>query len=278
MLAVGIKLRYSPKGAQLLDQPRSHECAYAWFDPASNRWSSWSMLEMPETDGKFFLVSPGCVQWLEQRDGTLLIPIYFRGPSGSDYQVTVLRCSFDGRKMQYLGHGTELSIRGGRGLVEPSLAFYKDKYYLTLRNDHRAYVTTGPDGLHFDPIQPWTFDDGQDLGSYNTQAHWLVHSEGLFLSYTRRGAENDHIMRNRAPVFLAQVDPQKLQVLRQTERVVLPERGVMLGNFGATGITPRESWITDAEFILGARPHARGANGTVWAGRILWSKPNLDVR
>ena len=44
------------------------------------------------------------------------------------------------------------------------------------------------DGLQYGPIHDWTFDDGSDLGSYNTQAHWLVHSDGLFLSYTRRGA------------------------------------------------------------------------------------------
>ena len=31
--------------------------------------------------------------------------------------------------------------------------------------------------------------------------------------------------------------------------MLLPERGVMLGNFGAAAITPNESWVTDAEFI-----------------------------
>jgi hypothetical protein len=33
-------------------------------------------------------------------------------------------------------------------------------------------------------------DDGQELGSYNTQAHWLVPNNVLFLSYTRQGANN----------------------------------------------------------------------------------------
>ena len=70
-------------------------------------------------------------------------------------------------------------------MCEPSLALFQDKYYLTLRNDARAYVTTSTDGLHFAPVKPWIFDDGQDLGSYNTQAYWLAHSDGLFLAYTR---------------------------------------------------------------------------------------------
>jgi hypothetical protein len=285
LIAMGTKLRYSPQGGQLLDQPRSHECAYATFDPRTNRWTTWKMLAMPETDGKFFLVAPGCVQWLVQRDGTLLVPVYFKGKTGSDYQTTVLHCTFDGQEMKYLKHGDELAIKGGRGLCEPSLAFFRGKYFLTLRNDARAYVTTSPDGLHFAPIRAWTFDDGRELGSYNTQAHWLVHSDGLFLTYTRRGANNDHIARNRAPIFVAQVDPAKLQVIRKTEKALLPERGVMLGNFGATAITPHESWVTDAEFIsrlvdrsAGTKPHPRGADGTVWVGRVKWSQPNGLVK
>lgn len=281
LLAVGTKLRYSPQGGQLLDQPRSHECAYATFDPRTNRWTAWKMLALPETEGKFFLVAPGCVQWLVQPDGTLLVPIYFKGQTGSDYTTTVLHCTFDGQEMKYRQHGDELALAGGRGLCEPSLAFFQGTYYLTLRNDARAYVTTSSDGLHFAPVQAWTFDDGQELGSYNTQAHWLVHSDGLFLTYTRRGANNDHIARNRAPIFIAQVDPAQLHVIRQTEKALLPERGVMLGNFGAAAITPHESWVTDAEFIsrlvdplAGTRPHPRGADGTVWLGRVTWSQPN----
>lgn len=270
LLAIGTKLRYSPKGDQLLDQPRSHECAYATFDPRTRQWTPWKMLAMPDTQGKFYLVAPGCVQWLVQADGNLLIPIYYTSKDQPDYQSTVLRCSFDGRELKYLEHGDELAIAGNRGFVEPSLAAYQGQYFLTLRNDAAAYVSTSPDGLHFSKPRPWTFDDGQELGSYNTQAHWLVHRAGLFLTYTRRGADNDHIVRHRAPLFIAQVDPAKLQVMRRTERVLLPERGVMLGNFGAAAITADESWVTDSEYILETKPHPRGADGTTWLGRVRW--------
>ncbi|MFO0919905.1 MAG: hypothetical protein U0872_16530 [Planctomycetaceae bacterium] len=47
------------------------------------------------------------------------------------------------------------------------------------------------------------------------------------MAYTRRGANNDHIARHRAPLFVAQVDLQSLQVIRSTEQILLPERGVM---------------------------------------------------
>ncbi len=277
LLAIGVKLRYSPEGEQLVDKARSHECAYATYDPTLDKWSAWKLLEMPDTDGKFFLVAPGCVQWLEQSDGTLLIPVYIQGPHGSDYTATVLHCSYDGLKLKYITHGDELTTPGGRGFYEPSLTRFQETYYLTLRHDTAAFVTTSDDGLHFAPVKKWTFDDEQDLGSYNTQTHWLTHGEGLFLSYTRRGADNDHIIRNRAPIFIAQVDPQTLQVLRRTEQILLPERGVMLGNFGTASISPHESWVTDAEFLVSDKPHPKGADGTVWLGRVKWSRPNESV-
>jgi hypothetical protein len=63
-------------------------------------------------------------------------------------------------------------------------------------------------------------------------------------------------------------------VIRQTEKAIIPERGVMLGNFGAAAITASESWVTDAEYMLGSRPNSRGANGSIFAARIVWSTPN----
>lgn len=274
VIAVGIKLIYSRAGEQLLAEPKSHQCAYALYDPKADRWTPWKTLDTPHTDGKFHLVAPGCVQWHVADDGSLLIPMYFNHPPHPYYTTTVMRCRLDGETLVYETHGDEISIPVERGICEPSLVKYDGRFFLTLRNDLKGYVTVGDDGLHFAPIKPWTFDDGADLGSYNTQQHWLAHSDGLFLTYTRRGADNDHIPRNRAPIFLAQVDPQKLHVIRATEQAVIPERGVMLGNFGAAPITEHESWITDGEYIMADKPDPRGADGSLFAARILWSKTN----
>ena len=150
---------------------------------------------------------------------------------------------------------------------------------MTIRNDIKGYVTTSTDGLNFDHIKPWTFDDGQELGSYNTQQHWLAHSDGLFLIYTRRGANNDMIMRHRAPLFMAQVDPEKLHVIRKTEKVIVPNRGAQLGNFGANMVNEKESWVTVSEGIFGnekqrRKKEAMGADGSTFLIRILWDKSN----
>lgn len=279
LLAIGIKVRYSKQGKQLLDKPRSHDGAYSIFDPENNTWTTWKMISnVPYQDSKFHLLNPGCVQWLVKPNGNILVPIYFSGPELGESSVTVLECSFDGKTLTYLRHGEEMTVKGGRGLGEPSLVFFKDTYYITMRNNFTAYVARSKNGLDWEPYKEWKFDDGEVLGSYNTQAHWLVHSDGLFLSYTRKGYNNDHIPRNRAPIFLAQVNPDKLEVIRSTEKVLIPERGAMLGNFGASAITSEESWVTDAEFMVGDKPNPRGADGSVWVARVKWSRKNKLVK
>jgi hypothetical protein len=167
-----------------------------------------------------------------------------------------------------------LRLDVARGLYEPSLITFCGRYYLTLRNDERGYVSVSDDGLHFAEPKPWTFDDGAELGSYNTQQHWLSHRDGLFLVYTRRGANNDHIVRHRAPLFMARVDPEKLQIIRASEKVVVPERGAELGNFGCARINEHESWVTVCEGMFMKDSKARGAEGATFVARILWSKPN----
>jgi hypothetical protein len=172
-----------------------------------------------------------------------------------------------------------------RGLCEPSLTDFDGRYRLTLRNDVRGYVTTGVDGLHFDAPVPWRFDDGEELGSYNTQQHWVTHSDGLSLTYTRRGAGNDHVIRHRAPLFIAQVDPERMVVLRATERILVPDRGAQLGNFGVVDASRDETWVVTSEGMHGdaekpqelARSEARGANNRIWLARLHWSRPNQRV-
>jgi hypothetical protein len=275
-LAIGAQVRYSKRGEQLEDRPRSNQTAYAVHDPRTGEWTAWRQLEMPD-EPKFNFARNACSQWLVEADGTLLVPLYY-GPSGSEPNlVTVARCRFDGSELAYLTHGTEMALNVERGLCEPSLALYRGKYFLTIRNDQKGYVTASDDGLVYAPIKEWTFDDGSELGSYNTQQHWLVHGDGLFLVYTRRGADNDHIFRHRAPLFMAQVDPERLCVVRATERIVIPERGATLGNFGASAITANESWITVSEGVWNDDARRRGAEGALFVARILWSKPNRLV-
>ncbi len=268
LIAIGAQVRYSPEGKQLQDRPRSHQTAYAIYDPKTDKWTGWKRIEMRK--GKEFnFARSACAQWLVEEDGSCLLPFYIGEGTKTPFSSTMVRCSFDGETLEYREHGNILRHEVMRGLYEPSVIRFRGNYFLTMRNDQKAFVAVSEDGLQFSEPMPWTFDDGSELGSYNTQAHWLVKEDGLFLSYTRRGADNDHVVRHRAPLFLAQVDPEKLQVMRGTEKIVVPERGATLGNSGISQISGNESWITVAEGNVD-RPEAkeRKADGSVYLVRI----------
>lgn len=273
LLAIGCRVRYSPQGKQLEDVKRAHQTVYAVYNPDTTTWSPWQLLDLP-ADEQFNFARNACSQWLVQPDGKLLVPLYIGTSTKAPFSTTVAECEFDGTTLRYRRHGNVLSLPVKRGLYEPSLIRFGDRFFLTLRNDERGYVTSSRDGLNFATPHAWEFDDGSELGSYNTQQHWLAHSRGLFLVYTRRGANNDHIMRHRAPLFMARVDPETLRVLRATEKVLMPERGADLGNFGASAISPEESWVTASEGVFTKGAKERGATGATLLARIIWSVPN----
>ncbi len=286
----GHTANYHPgeKGCIVVDGSHGIDVAYSVCDAESRSWSEWETVQLPDRD-HFFMASAGCTQRVDLANGEILLPLYCldRESVGDNYNnafffVTVARCGFDGRELRYVEHGDEMSVPEGRGFCEPSLTYFDGRFFLTIRNDLRGYVAAGQDGLHFDDPIAWTFDDGEELGSYNTQQHWATHSDGLFLTYTRRGAGNDEVFRHRAPLFMAEVDPGRLCVLRDTERELAPNHGAQLGNFGVVNVSPEETWVVTSECMQGdakdpynlALTEQRGANNRVYLGRVLWDRPN----
>ena len=268
LLGIGQSVHY--RDNRVMDY-RHRQTAWSVYDPEARSWAEWRTLEMPD-NRKFFNAGAGSVQRCDLPNGDILLPIYYKGDERAErcYSATVLRCTFDGRTLSYAEHGTELALGVPRGFCEPSLARLQGRYYLTLRNDQKGYVTSGPDGLRFDKPIEWRFDDGQPLGNYNTQQHWVTHPRGLFLVYTRRGASNDHVFRHRAPLFIAQVDPERLCVVRRTERVLVPEWGARLGNFGVCEVSDAETWVTVTEWMQPVGCEKHGSDNRVYVARIVW--------
>ncbi len=249
---------------------------YSVYDPSTRSWTPWRTVEMPDAP-RFYSCGAGSTQRVDLANGDILLPICYKRKGAKCSISAVMRCRFDGKTLSLVELGNELTTDVPRGFGEPSLARVGNRFFLTLRNDKAGYVTSGNDGLHFDPPRKWTFDDGQELGSYNTQQHWVTHGNALFLVYTRRGANNDHVFRNRAPLFIARVDLQRLCVLRNTERVLIPERGARLGNFGVTEVSNRETWVTVAEWMQTWGPNyvmpvnnRFGADNSIYTARIKW--------
>ncbi len=251
--------------------------SYAVYTPATRAWSGLKLLALPATDheGKTILEpNSGCHQRWDLPNGEILLPIRYRkDPKSRVYTTIVARCTFDGTTLTYREHGSEFNLPRERGLYEPSVTGFQGRFFLTMRADHSAFVArSSKDGLNYEPFVEWTFDDGQVLGSYNTQQHWVTRHDALYLVYTRRGASNDHVMRHRAPLFIARVDPEKLHVLRATEQVLIPESGgADLGNFGVMDFSAGETWVVTSE-----SPPARQRPETnrILLAKLLWSTPN----
>ncbi|WP_298868616.1 exo-alpha-sialidase [uncultured Gimesia sp.] len=278
LLGIGHTVRYY--GNRIDHKKNIRVSSYATYDPEKNLWSNWKSLELPKGP-EFVSSGAGSVQRFDLHNGDILLPVYFKRPEKKFSDVMVIRCRFDGDTLKYVEHGNELSIDFGRGFAEPSITKFGDWFYMTLRNDKSAYVTRSKDGLRFSEPKKWTFEDGSELGSYNTQAHWVTHSEGLFLAYTRRGAKNDHVFRNRAPLFIGRVNPEKIAIIRSSERIVIPERGARLGNFGIVDVNANETWVIASEWMQTHGPNyvmpvdnKYGSDNSVFVSKILWSQPN----
>src|SRR5690606_10595034 len=145
---------------------RPRHTGYSVYDPVAGAWSPHRNLERPDVP-QFKNAGAGSAQRYDLENGGILFPIYFKAPEDAAYKVTVVRTQFDGKTLHYVERGTELSAEGARGLGEPSLTRFGNRFYLTIRSDEAGWVTSGSDGLHFNPVQKWTFDDGSDLGNYN---------------------------------------------------------------------------------------------------------------
>ena len=249
------------------------------FDDAANDWSPFQFLEMPEP---FYNCGNGSGQSVELPDGTLLIPVYTATENGMPVKKSdlfgslVLHCAFDGKQLKLIEFGNILAETSGRGLCEPSVVFHDGRFYMCLRNDATSYVTTSDDGLHFAPHIEWLFDDGTPLGTYNTQQHWFTMQGKLYLVYTRRGANNDHVFRHRAPLFFAEVDTETLRVIRSTEQIAVPERGARLGNFTCCQRSQDEAFVIAAEWMQTTAPDPHnfrrcmsyGSDNSIWVTRI----------
>lgn len=224
----------------------------------------------------------GCAQRVTRSDGRILIPLSFAPQGQTARSVGSVLCRYDGRRLTIERCGNELSNGVSRGLLEPSLAAFQGRYYMTIRaEDNRGYVTSSADGLTWDTQQPWCWDDGEPLTMSTTQQRWLPHSDGLYLVYTRKAKENVNVFRWRAPLYLARVDVERLCLIRTTERIVLPLIGdgvgnarhvARMGNFHTVATSTEESWVTVGECLP-----EDGWRGDVLLARVHWSRPNRMV-
>ena len=240
-------------------------------------WSSAKRLVWADPRGSFIYTN-NCGQRIVLPNGDILLAFSF-GEKSDHRSVAGVLCSFDGEDLRVKEVGPELKHPHQRGLLEPSLTQFGGRFFITIRaEDDRGYVSASTDGLHWEPKKAWKWDDGEPVNMSSTQQHWLAHSDGLFLVYTRKQESNLNVIRWRAPLFLARVDTENYRLIRKSERVVLPLVGdgvddpdgvALMGNFHVTNAGPYESWITVGEWMP-----RRGVKGDLLLGRVTWNQQN----
>lgn len=243
---------------------------------ADGVWGERKILKWTDPRGSF-IYSNNCGQRVVTDNGDILMSFTF-GAESIGRSVAGVRCSFDGEELEIVEVGPALTSDVGRGLLEPSLVQFGDRYLLTIRaEDGRGYVASSSDGLNYTK-KAWSWDDGEPLSMSTTQQHWLAHSDSLYLVYTRKDVTNEKVIRWRSPLWMARVDVENLCLIRDSEQVVLPLVGngiqepdgvALMGNFDVTNVSPYESWVTVGEWLP-----RRGARGNLLVAKIRWKKPN----
>ncbi|MFK8113617.1 MAG: sialidase family protein [Rubripirellula sp.] len=240
-------------------------------------WSNRKVLQWDDPRGSF-IYSNNCGQRVVLPNGDVQMAFTF-GPKPEHRMVSGVVASFDGEQLQVKEVSKPQRLEHGRGLLEPSVAEFGGKLWMTIRaEDDHGYVSTSEDGSNWDEKKAWAWDDGSPIGMSTTQQHWLTHSDGLFLVYTRKDVSNKNVIRWRSPLWVARVDVDRKCLIRSSEQVVLPLVGdgvdepnqvALMGNFHVTHASANESWVTVGEWMP-----RDGYRGDVLMGRIRWSKPN----
>lgn len=243
-------------------------------------WSRRKILKWDDPRGGHIYTN-NCGQRVVLPNGDVQMSFTF-GPKAENRMVAGVRAAFDGNRLTVREVGPPLHNPIGRGLLEPSLTQFGGKFWITMRaEDNRGYLSTSDDGLHWAAKRAWSWEDGTPLDMSTTQQHWLTHSDGLFLVYTRKGEFNANVIRWRSPLRVAQVDIDRRCLIKSTEQIVLPlvgdgvnepEKVALMGNFHVVNASERESWVTVGEWMP-----RNGYRGDVLLARIRWSQPNRLV-
>ena len=168
--------------------------------------------------------------------------------------VATARYRITNGTLEFMEMGNILRLDEGRGLIEPSLLKLPDNrgIAMTIRAENgKAYCQVSQDGLHWDGIKAWCWDDGEELTTDTTQQHWVTCGKKVYLVYTRKDESNKNVFRSRAPLYITEADPENATLIRAAEEVVFPitvhnESIGLFGNFHAVQLDENRALISDA--------------------------------
>ena len=268
ILVLVTTFRYDPDGSRTTGAYQ--EVKYLYFEPETGNWSQLRKLELDApTESDVLAVT---AQFTQLENSDLLLPYSVRQKSGRFFaRIARLRLTPDGT-LDVVELSDKIVLEEGRGFFEPSLCRFDGKYFLTVRNDQSGYISSSETWKSFPAPHKLCRTDGEWLGNYNTMTRLIALGGKLYLVYTRKGLNNDHVFRHRAPLLVAEVDTEKLAIKLETEQIAAPEHGARLCNFTAVSNGKDFAYISVAEWMQTLEPdwhecikcEEHGADNRVW--------------
>lgn len=237
--------------------PPAEEAVYAIWHPENGQWSNIGSLKL----NGFTSLRTACTQAVLLDEDKIIVPIYLNSGEIVDHfgyqsprfiSITGIYRK-KGDVLELVAQSNILKIPVGRGCIEPSMVrLPQGGYAITLRaEDGQMHQALSSDGLNWSEIRPWKWDDGSAIKTDSTQQHWATVGDKVFLLYTRADGSNEHIMRFRAPLYIAEADVKNAQLIRATEQVLFPRQQINntdmhYGNFHCTQLSADCALATDA--------------------------------
>lgn len=214
-------------------------------------------------------------EYLNLAGDTILQAFTTKKENSKQNIVQSLTAKVENGKYRLLHISNSWTNATGRGLYEPQIAEYGNKYFMTARaEDGFGYVMVSHDrGKTWDEPVRWRWDNGEEVPMDQTMTKLIAHSNGLVLVYTRKRDDNSQTFRHRAPLHVADFDTETLTLKRSTERIIVPNKGLAVGNFWVWTVSPEESYVVTAEWPRDGRK----TNGDIWLAKIKWHTPNEKV-
>ncbi len=260
ILAIGCNAYYTAQGCAtwdrttVLDVPTPEYPVYALY--RNGAWGPRRELRIapPGATADYWRIA--CAQIARgMREHEWILPLY-TGQGHYAAQTIAVRWT-GGDRLEMIAAGNVLRNAVGRGMIEPSVIKFGSRYFMTLRaEDECGYWTVSGDGLQWDKPRCWCYIDGERLTMSSTQQHFLFLDGQLYLLYTRKTPDNGHVMRFRAPLFIAQFEPDNGGLNRASEQIVLPRRNEdgmahVLGNFHVMNrVDGSEGLVCDSDCFL----------------------------
>ncbi len=228
---------------------------YSLWNDDKQDWEHWTEIKFENKSLYGINTLGGRV--FEEEDGTVLMS--FAKNEGGIWKCGTLRIQFDGERVDILEIGPVIGDDRPGGICEPDIVKIGGTYLMTIRSeygvaeqqhDHRMYNAISYDGVNWEDLKPWQWDNGAAVETQNTQQKWLKHGDCLYLVYTRINELSNGVFRSRAPLWISKVDIDNRVLVKSSEKIVFPQNGARVCNFDAVSVTEKEAWVMSGEWLL----------------------------